>query len=133
MAANTRAFLHPLHALLLAFPIVLFSGGLAADITYLNSGEIQWTNFAAWLIAFAMVFLAPVILWAIIIVWRWRSPRAIMYLLLLAVLAIIGLINNFHHSHDAWSSVGSTGLLLSIISTVLVLIAGLIAHSRRSA
>src|SRR5690606_16367776 len=36
----TYPLLHPLHAILLAFPIALFSAALATDITYLNSAEI---------------------------------------------------------------------------------------------
>ena len=47
------AGLTPLHGLLLAFPVALFTGTVATDITYLNTGEMQWTNFSAWLNAAA--------------------------------------------------------------------------------
>lgn len=47
---RTDPRLHPLHAILLAFPMALFSGALLSDITYLNSAEMQWSNFFAWLI-----------------------------------------------------------------------------------
>ncbi|MFN3537755.1 MAG: DUF2231 domain-containing protein, partial [Brevundimonas sp.] len=40
--------LHPLHAILLAFPIALFSFAVATDIAYLNTAEMQWSNFSAW-------------------------------------------------------------------------------------
>lgn len=125
--------LNPLHAILLGFPIALFTGALASDITYLKSAEIQWTNFAQWLNAGALVFGGLVILLAI---WRWVRARrlggrgmASAYLIVLAVMWVAGLINAFQHSRDGWSSVGTTGLVLSIVSTVLALVAGWIGYS----
>lgn len=129
---HTRPWLHPLHALLLAFPIALFATGLAADIAYLNTEEIQWSNFAAWAIAGALVFGAPVLLWAIVRCLRTRSSerqRALVYLALTGAMWVLGLINSFIHAGDAWSSVGTSGLMLSIICTVLALAAGLIGFS----
>lgn len=121
--------LHPLHGLLLAFPIALFSTGLASDIAYLNTSEMQWSNFASWAIAGALVFSAPVVVLAALGLARHRRPRAMLYFVLIAVMWIAGLINAFQHSHDAWSSVGTLGLLLSILTTFLALVAGWVAFS----
>lgn len=121
--------LHPLHGILLAFPIALFSTGLASDIAYLKTAEMQWSNFASWAIAGALVFSAPIVAFAALgLVWH-RRPRAMLYFGLVAVMWIAGLINAFQHSHDAWSSVGTLGLLLSILTTVLALVASWIAFS----
>lgn len=126
-------FLHPLHAILMAFPIALFAGALASDITYLNTAVIQWSNFSAWLIAGALLFGGLALAWAIVLVFTHRAAglrgRAVLFLVLLAVMWIAGLINAFQHSRDAWSSVGTTGLVLSIVSTVLALVAGWIGYS----
>ena len=51
------------------------------------------------------------------------------HLAALALAWVLGLINAFKHSQDAWSSVGAFGLTLSILSTVLILIAGWLAYS----
>lgn len=130
---RTGPILHPLHAILLAFPIALFAGAMAADITYLNSAEMQWSNFAAWLIAGAVLFGGFVLVWAIVAFLRLRAApgrgRALIYLALVAVMWIAGLFNAFQHSRDGWSSVGTAGLLLSILSTLLALAAGWIGHS----
>ncbi|MDP1026815.1 hypothetical protein Q5H91_06300 [Sphingomonas sp. KR1UV-12] len=130
--AVRRPFLHPLHAILLAFPTALFATGLANDITYLNSAEMQWSNFAAWAITGALVFGAPVLLWGAIqaftarqTVWR---RRALLYAGLLALMWMAGLVNAFKHSQDAWSSVGTAGLLLSILSTAAALAASWVGH-----
>ncbi|URW74662.1 hypothetical protein M9980_08735 [Sphingomonas donggukensis] len=126
----SRPALHPLHAILLAFPIALFTGAVLSDVTYLNSAEMQWSNFSAWLITFALVFGGPVVLWALIDLIRAgnRGP-ARLYLVLVAVMWVLGLVNAFKHSQDAWSSVGAPGLILSILCAALALVAGWIAYS----
>ena len=136
--AGGRPMLHPLHAILLAFPIALFTGALAADITYLRTAEIQWSNFSAWMITGALVFGGAVVLWSLFAVAlprRTGRARAAAYLLLVAIMWLAGLINAFQHSKDGWSAVGATGLTLSIVSTAAALLAAWIGFSavRRSA
>ena len=127
------ALLHPLHAILLAFPIALFSAGLASDIAYLNTSVIQWSNVSAWLIAGAELFGGLVLIWAIVCFLTARSRpyrgRALAYLIVVAVMWLAGLLNAFNHSQDAWSSVGTLGLLLSIVTTILALVAGWIGYA----
>src|SRR5690606_14347063 len=43
--------IHPIHAVFLAGIIPLFAGALLSDIAYYRTYEIQWQNFASWLIA----------------------------------------------------------------------------------
>ncbi|VXC78650.1 DUF2231 domain-containing protein [Sphingomonas sp. AX6] len=129
----TRPHLHPVHAILLSFPIALFAAALASDIAYLNTAEIQWSNLSQWAITGALVFGAAVVIWAAIDGVRSpvRSIRhgPILYLVLVAVMWLLGLINAFKHSQDAWSSVGTTGVLLSVLCTALALAAGWVAHA----
>lgn len=128
--------LHPVHAILLAFPIALFSAGLASDLAYLKSAAIQWTNFSSWLIAGGCFFGGLVLAWAIVAVvfpGRATRSRALAYLVVVAVMFVAGLINAFQHSHDGWSSVGSTGLILSIVSSLAALVAAVIGHSEQRA
>ena len=130
------ARLHPVHAMLLAFPLVLFTCGLASDIAYLKSATIQWTNFSSWLIAGGCFFGGLVLAWALFMVvfaartTRWR---ALAYLVAIGVMWIAGLINAFHHSHDGWSSVGTVGLALSVISTLAAFVAAGIGYSGQGA
>ncbi|WP_396593903.1 DUF2231 domain-containing protein [Brevundimonas sp. R86498] len=126
--------LNPIHAILLAFPMVCFSAALVTDIAYLRTAEIQWTNFSSWLIAGGLVFTGMVLAWALVsLAMGFRSDhrlRAGVYAGLLAVLFVIELVNAFQHSRDGWSSVGTLGLLLSILGTALAIAAGVVAHSR---
>ena len=47
--------IHPVHAAVLGGVLPLFLGTLLADYAYWSSHEIQWSNFAAWLLIGAMV------------------------------------------------------------------------------
>lgn len=122
-----------LHAILLGFPIALFSANLVTDITYLRTEEIQWTNFSAWLNAGGLVFGGLVLAWALVsLLFGLRSIHRLhrlVYAVLLALMCLVGLVNAFQHSRDGWSSVGTFGLILSILTVILALAAGLIAHS----
>lgn len=124
---------NPLHAILLSFPIALFSSALVTDIVYLRTAQVQWTNFSAWLISGALLFGGLVLIWALVgLVLDLRGPnrrRSVIYVALLAVMCLLGLVNAFKHSQDAWSSVGTFGLVLSILCAVLALAAGVVAHS----
>ncbi len=106
---------------------------VASDITYLNSTEIQWSNFSAWFITGGLVFGAPVLLWAVIgaFVARKRDDgrRRGAYLVLSAFMWLFGLVNAFQHSKDGWSSVGTVGVTLSILTALLALIAAWIGFS----
>lgn len=116
----------PLHALLLAGSVPLFLGALLSDIAYLNSYQIQWSNFAAWLIAGGLVFCGLALLFALanLIRAERKSGRPTLYFVLLLVTWMLGLINAFEHAKDAWAVMPS-GLMLSVIVTVLAVIAAL--------
>lgn len=118
---------------MLAFPLALFPCALLSDAAYLKTAHVQWTNFSAWLITGALIGGGFALLWALIAAFKAKQPalrrRYGLHMVLLALAWVAGLFNAFQHSHDGWTSVGTTGLVLSIISTVLILIAGWIAHS----
>lgn len=130
---SARAGAHALHAILLGFPIVLFSGALLSDIAYLRTAEIQWTNFSQWLIVFGLVFGGLVAAWALVLLaLGFRDERRdgrVAYFVVLAVMWVLGLVNAFKHSQDAWSSVGALGVILSVLCTLLALAAGVILHA----
>nr|WP_221212550.1 DUF2231 domain-containing protein [Pseudomonas monteilii] len=110
--------------MLLAGSVPLFLGALLSDIAYLNSYQIQWSNFAAWLIAGGLVFCGLALLFALanLIRAERKSGRPTLYFVLLLVTWMLGLINAFEHAKDAWAVMPS-GLVLSVIVTVLAVIA----------
>ena len=117
--------LHPVHAVLLAATIPLFMGALISDIAYSNSYQVQWTNFASWLIAGGLVFNSFALLWTVIDRLRAgdRGRRPTLYfLLLLAATFVLGFFNSLIHAKDAWAAMPA-GLILSLIVFILALAA----------
>ncbi|MBK4987331.1 DUF2231 domain-containing protein [Pseudomonas sp. S36] len=120
----------PLHALLLAGSVPLFLGAMLSDIAYYNSYQIQWSNFAAWLIAGGLVFCGLALLFALVNLVRARQKagRPTLYFVLLLVTWALGLVNAFEHAKDAWAVMPS-GLVLSVIVTVLAVAAAFLGLS----
>jgi len=120
----------PLHAIFLAGTVPLFLGALLSDIAYYQSYQIQWSNFAAWLIAGGLVFCGLALVFALINLIRaeHKGGRAVLYFLLLLVTWVLGLVNAFEHAKDAWA-VMPTGLVMSVVVTVLSLVAAWIGLS----
>jgi len=114
----------PLHAILLAGTVPLFLGGLLSDIAYFQTYQIQWSNFASWLIAGGLLFCGLTLLFALVNLIRanHKAGRPVLYFVLLLITFVLGLINAFEHAKDAWA-VMPTGLVLSIIVTGLAFIA----------
>ncbi|WP_313117700.1 DUF2231 domain-containing protein [Ectopseudomonas guguanensis] len=108
-----------LHAIVLCSQMPLFLGALIADIAYYRSYQIQWSNFASWLIAGALVSAGLALLFALIGQLRERARRQpITYPLLLLATWVLGFINALEHAKDAWA-VMPIGLALSLIVTLL--------------
>lgn len=112
--------LHPFHAFLLAGAVPLFLGVLLSDITYFRSYQIQWSNFASWLLVGAMVFTGFALLWSVIDLFRGdrRRGRPLVYVLLLLATFVVGFIDSLIHAKDAFG-IMPTSLILSVIVTVL--------------
>lgn len=129
--ARTRSFTNPIHAILLAFPVALYPTALLSDITYLNTAVIQWTNFSSWLIAGADVFAGLVLAWALVSQFLGRTrQRGWAYVIVVALMFVAGVLNAFQHARDGWHSVGTFGLVLSILCTILAFVAAFLAYGQ---
>ena len=112
--------IHPFHAFLLAGAVPLFLGALLSDAAYASSYQIQWSNFASWLIAGALVFAGFSLLWSVIDLFRAgrRGNRAVPYFVVLLVTWVLGFINALVHAKDAWAIMPAS-LILSLVVFVL--------------
>lgn len=127
-----------MHTVIAFSAVPLFLGALISDWAYSSSHQIQWLNFAAWLIAAGLLIAGPALLWAAI---DWlRSPaarhrRGLIYLTLLLASFVVGVINALVHGMDGWAAM-PTGLILSAVVVVLAATAsavGLAGSLRRTA
>jgi len=113
-------------AFLLAAAFPLFLGALWSDHAYSTSYELQWSNFASWLVAGGMVFLGIALVSAIVDMVR--GKRSLLYFVLLLAGFVLGFINALVHARDAYA-VMPTGLVLSLLVVVLVGVATWIAFA----
>ena len=113
-----------MYAALLAATIPLFLGGLLSDFAYYWTYEIQWNNFAAWLIAGGMVVTGLALLASLVDLFRARGRRkqALFTFVLLLVTFALGLVNSFVHARDAYGTMPD-GLFLSVVVTLVAIIA----------
>lgn len=122
--------IHPLHAVLLAGTVPLFLGVLLTDLAYSNTYEIQWKNFASWLLVGGLVFGGFALLWAVIDIVRAarRTTRKLIYVSVLLVLWVSGFIDALLHAGDAWAGM-TAALFLSTIVVVLAMAATWLSFS----
>ena len=131
--SRTRIGGVPIHAMLVPFPIACFVGALLADLAYLNSGgQVQWANFAQWLLAFGEFFGVAAAAFGILDLFRTprdaRPTAAWFHFAGSAATLTLGLFNNLVHSRDGWTGVVPTGLTLSVLTVVALIFTGFMGH-----
>lgn len=117
---------HPLHVLLGAYPIACFSGAFLTDIVYMNTAVMMWANFSVWLITAGLAMGVAAAIVGIVEAIVSKQSRTLrpgwVHSIGNALVLGLSLWNAFVHSRDAWTSVVPTGIILSGIVTVLVIV-----------
>lgn len=124
---------HPVHTMLVPFPIVCFTLALLTDIAYWQTSYLMWAEFSAWLLLAGIVtgalaaafgaidFLANPAIRARGPAW----PHAIGNVVVLA----LAFVNNLVHAADGWTSVVPWGLTLSALTVIALLVTGWLGAS----
>jgi uncharacterized membrane protein len=126
--------------ILVSFPIAYFTAAFVTDLAYWQTAAVLWETFSDWLITAGLITAGFAVIVFVIDVARGKRsrtlawPHAVGYVL--AVL--LSLLNAFVHSRDGYTAVVPTGLTLSALVVVILLIAGwagraLIARRREGA
>lgn len=126
--ATARIAGHPLHPMLVPIPIACFVGTLLTDITYAQTANIQWVNFSSWMLAVGLVVALFAVIAGVIDFFgdrRVRDLRAVwIHGIGNAVALVIAIINAFVHSRDGYTAVVPTGLILSSLTVLILLVTG---------
>jgi uncharacterized membrane protein len=114
----------PMHKILVSFSAAYFAGALITDLVYWQIPDVLWERFSIWLIAAGLIMAGlAAIAYAIDLaggrqidrpVW----PRVIGY----ALAVLLSLMNAFIHSRDGYTAVVPTGLMLSGLVIVVLLL-----------
>jgi uncharacterized membrane protein len=125
-SSTIRGAATPFHRVLQSFPIAGFAGALVTDIVYAWTADMIWSDFSAWLLAVGFIFgvLAAIAgLVRLVTHWRLHAGRtSAVYVIGSLIVMILAGFNNLVHSRDAWTSVMPTGLALSAVTVVVMLL-----------
>lgn len=122
--STARIFGHPVHPMLVPFPIAFFFGAFVTDIVYSRTAYLQWQYFSMWLLTAGLVLGGLAAVFGLIDYFsdrRVRAARPAIWHMLLNLLAwLLSLVNAFIHSRDGWTAVVPCGLILSGIVVAIL-------------
>ena len=120
----TRLF--PAFRMVFGLSAACFIGALVTDVVYATNPNMQWSNFSMWLLTVGLIIAAIAALVGLVELLRTRAPGWFRTTWALpvgaAAASIIEIFNAFVHSRDAWQSVVPTGLTLSVVAVVILLL-----------
>jgi uncharacterized membrane protein len=121
-AAKPRG--RPFHKMLVAFSAAYFAGALVTDLVYWQMPAVLWERFSIWLITAGLVLsgLAAVAYIIDLVTGRKIDRPAVPRVVGYALAVLLSLINAFVHSRDGYTAVVPTGLTLSVLVIVVLLL-----------
>jgi uncharacterized membrane protein len=129
---SVRLVRKPIHSIFWHFAVACFIGALATDITYSQTAEMMWANFSAWLLAagLAIGVLATLLCVFDLLTRRLVGVNRLTWPNVIGSIVVFTLafLNSLVHSRDAWTSVVPMGLILSAITVIVLLVAGLLGR-----
>ena len=129
---------HPIYPALLPIPILCFIGALITDVVYSRMPDMMWLDFSAWLLLAGLIVggvAGVVLIVEMVRAGLGRTGALTAHFVLLLAAWVVEVFNSFIHARDGWTAVVPTGMILSILATVLSLLAGWFwqSFSRRQA
>ena len=120
----------PIHRILVSFSAAYFAGALVTDILYWRMLDVMWERFSIWLITAGLIMAGLAIIAYVIDLVGGRRidrpawPRAIGY----AIAVLLALTNAFVHSRDAYTAVVPSGLMLSTLVIIVLVLTAFVAR-----
>lgn len=119
---------HPIHPMLIPFPVAFFVGTLAADIVFSRNGDPFWFDAARWLLVAGLVMAALAALAGLTDFLGERRIRALNaawhHMIGNVVLVLLEAFNLWQRCQQGESFVVPTGLAISAIAVLLLLYNG---------
>ena len=106
----------------MSFPAACFIVTVVTDIAYAKSANMAWETFSIWLLTIGLITAGIVVAIGLIQAFgqgRWPS---LILRVGYAIALVLALFNAFVHSRDAYTSVVPTGLTLSILTVLALLV-----------
>ncbi|WP_454886804.1 DUF2231 domain-containing protein [Sphingomonas oryzagri] len=126
MPADPGQVRRPFHPFFVGLGGALLMAALFTDYMYSSNSLMQWANFSAWLITGGLILalISAIVLILDFVLGR-AGPIRWLDFGLLAAAAVLSIVNDFIHTRDGWTSVVPSGITISAIVTILLVVAGL--------
>jgi uncharacterized membrane protein len=114
----------PIHRMLVSFSAAYFAGALITDLVYWQMPDVMWERFSIWLIVAGLIMAGLATIAYVIDLASGRQidrpawPRVVGY----ALAVLLSVVNAFVHSRDGYTAVVPTGLMLSGLAIVVLLL-----------
>jgi uncharacterized membrane protein len=119
---------HPLHPMLVPIPIACFVGTLLTDLAYWKTANLQWAVMSSWMLTIGLIVALFAVIAGFVDFLGDRRIRDLQAVWIHAggnaVALILSIVNAFVHSRDGYSSVVPTGLILSALVVLILLVTG---------
>lgn len=119
---------HPIHPMLIPFPIAFLTGALVTDIVYWASAGAFWARMSLWLVVAGLIMggvAASVGLIDFFTIERARAHTAgWLHLGSNAAVLVLALVNGLIRWNNPVDAVMPTGLILSVVTAVLLTVSG---------
>jgi uncharacterized membrane protein len=119
---------HPIHPMLVPFPIVCFIGALVTDVAYTVTEQMMWADFSAWLLVVGVILGVLAGIAGLIDFVGNRQIRELRpawpHVLGNLLVLVLSVFNALVHTRDAWTSVVPTGLILSVVVVLILPVTG---------
>src|ERR1700754_3540319 len=128
-AARPRGRL--IQRMLVWFSAAYFTGALVTDLAYWWMLDVMWERFSIWLITAGLILAGLAAIAYVIDLASGRQidrpawPGVVGY----AIAALLSLVNAFVHSRDAYTAVVPTGLMLSGLVVVVLLLTAMVGSA----
>jgi uncharacterized membrane protein len=118
----------PVHAVLAPIPIACFVATLITDIVYWQTAAMLWADMSAWLLLAGLLVSLFAVPAGVIDLFRdpriRELPAAWIHGIGNAAALILAIFNALIHTRDAYTSVVPSGLILSALVVVIMLVTG---------
>jgi len=119
---------HPIHVMLVPIPIVCFIATLITDIVYWQTARMLWADMSAWLLVTGFIVSVLAATAGLIDFLGDRRVRELRAAWIHAIgnvaVLVLSIFNVLIHSRDAYTSVVPTGLVLSALIVLILLVTG---------
>ncbi len=121
----------PIHKMLVSFSAAYFTGAFVTDLVYWRMPDVMWERFSIWLIAVGLIVAGLAVIAYVIDLLSGRQidrpalPGAVGY----ALAVLLSLFNAFVHSRDGYTAVIPTGLMLSALVVVVLILTAWVASA----